>query len=153
VIGTFTAGWLADKLGDRDRRWYAWLPAITFTLTIPFWFGILWAPTWQIALVFIAGPALLNNMYLAPALAVVNNAVPPARRTISSAILLFVLNLTGLGLGPVYVGRISDWAKPHYGDKSLLVGYGALIPIIVIVIVAHLAAAASIARDKRLAAA
>jgi MFS family permease len=151
VIGTFMAGWLADKLGHRDRRWYAWIPAAAFTITIPFWGLILWAPSWQLTLLFIAVPALLNNMYLAPALAVVQNAVPPARRTISGATLLFVLNLVGLGGGPLFVGRISDLAKPEWGDRSLVVGFAALIPVVGITILAHLAAAASIARDKRLA--
>jgi MFS family permease len=152
IIGTFAAGWLADKLSQRDRRWYAWIPAIAFTLTLPFWIGILWAPTWQLTLLFIAAPALLNSMYLAPALAVVQNAVPPAMRTISGATLLFVLNLVGLGGGPVFVGRISDLAKPSYGDHSLVIGFAALIPVVVVTILAHLAAAASIGRDKRLAA-
>jgi MFS family permease len=152
VIGTFLAGWLADKLGHIDRRWYAWIPAVAFTITIPFWGLILWAPSWQLSLVFIAVPALLNNMYLAPALAVVQNAVPPARRTISGATLLFVLNLVGLGGGPLFVGRISDMAKPQWGDHSLVIGFAALIPVVAITVLAHLAASASIGRDKRLAA-
>jgi MFS family permease len=151
VIGTFLAGWLADKLGQQDRRWYAWIPAAAFAITIPFWGLILWAPTWQLSLLFIAIPALLNNMYLAPALAVVQNAVPPARRTISGATLLFVLNLVGLGGGPLFVGRISDMAKPEWGDRSLAVGFAALIPVVVITILLHFSAAASIGRDKRLA--
>lgn len=152
VIGTFMAGWLADKLSQRDRRWYAWIPAIAFTITIPFWGLILWAPTWQLTLVFIAVPALLNTMYLAPALAVVQNSVPPAMRTISGATLLFVLNLVGLGCGPLYVGRISDMAKAEWGDRSLAVGFAALIPVVAITIIVHLVAAASMGRDKRLAA-
>ena len=153
VVGTFMAGWLADKLGHKDRRWYAWIPAIAFTLSLPALAGLIWAPTWQIALMFVAIPALLNNMYLAPALAVVQNAVPPGQRTMAGAILLFVLNLIGLGGGPIFLGKVSDMAKPHYGDHSLLVGYAALAPVIVIAIIAHLMAASSIARDKRLAAA
>ncbi|MFL5296761.1 MAG: spinster family MFS transporter [Phenylobacterium sp.] len=153
VVGTFMAGWLADKLGHRDRRWYAWIPVIAFTLSLPALAGLIWAPTWQIALMFIAVPALLNNMYLAPALAVVQNAVPPGQRTMAGAILLFVLNLIGLGGGPIFLGRISDMAKPSYGDHSLLIGYAALAPVIVLCILAHLVAASSIARDKRLAAA
>jgi hypothetical protein len=100
---------------------------------------------------FMAIPALLLNMYLAPALAVVQNAVPPGQRTMAGAILLFVLNLIGLGGGPVFLGRVSDAAKPHYGDHSLLAGYAALLPVMVIVVVAHLVAANSIARDRRLA--
>lgn len=147
MIGTFGAGWLVDRLSVRDRRWFAWVPAIAFTITIPFWVGMILAPSWPMALACIAVPALLNNMYLAPALTVVQNAVQPARRTISGAVLLFVLNLVGLGVGPVYVGRISDWAKPEYGEKSLNIGYAAVIPVIVITILAHLAVAASIKRD------
>jgi MFS family permease len=153
VVGTFLAGWLADKLGQKDRRWYAWIPVIAFTLSLPALAGLIWAPTWQIALAFIAVPALLNNMYLAPALAVVQNAVPPGQRTMAGAILLFVLNIIGLGGGPIFVGKVSDMAKPQFGDHSLLVGYAALAPVIVIAIIAYLVAANSIARDKRLAAA
>ncbi|MGA0605013.1 spinster family MFS transporter [Phenylobacterium sp. VNQ135] len=153
MIGTFGAGWLVDKLGAKDRRWFAWVPAIAFAITIPFWVGLLYAPTWQVALACMAVPALLNNCYLAPALAVVQNAVAPNRRTISGAILLFVLNLIGLGIGPVYVGRISDMAKAEHGDNSLVVGFTWLIPVIVVTILAHLLSAWSISRDKRLAAA
>ncbi|MGZ6016752.1 MAG: spinster family MFS transporter [Phenylobacterium sp.] len=153
IIGTFGAGWLADKLSQRDRRWYAWIPVIAFTLSLPALAGLIWAPTWQIALIFVAIPALLNNMYLAPALAIVQNAVPPGQRTMAGAILLFVLNLIGLGGGPIFLGKVSDMAKPQFGDQSLMVGYGALAPVIVIAIIAHLVAASSIARDKRLAAA
>ncbi|MBS0363497.1 MAG: MFS transporter [Proteobacteria bacterium] len=149
IIGTFASGWLADKLGHVDRRWYARIPAIAFTLSLPALAGLIWAPTWQIALMFMAVPALLNNMYLAPALAVVQNAVPPAQRTMAGAILLFVLNLIGLGGGPVFLGKVSDAAKPHFGDHSLLIGYAALAPVIVIVIVAHLITAGSIARERR----
>ena len=153
VTGTCASGWLADKLSQTDRRWYSWIPAIAFTLTLPALAGLIWAPTWQIALMFLAIPALLNNMYLAPALAVVQNAVPPGQRTMAGAILLFVLNLIGLGGGPLFVGRISDIAKPQFHNHSLLAGYAALAPVIVIAIIAHLVTANSIARDKRLAAA
>jgi sugar phosphate permease len=153
VVGTFTSGWLADRLSQSDRRWYSWIPAIAFALTIPALAGLIWAPTWQIALMFIAIPALLNNMYLAPALAVVQNAVAPGQRTMAGAILLFVLNLVGLGGGPIFLGHVSDLAKPRFGDHSLLVGYAALGPVIVIAIISHLVTASSIARDKRLAAA
>jgi hypothetical protein len=103
-------------------------------------------------MLFVAGPLLLNTMYLAPALAIVQNAVVPARRTMTGAILLFVLNLVGLGVGPVFVGRIADAMEPAHGKAAIAYGFAALIPIIVITIGAHLAAAMSIARDKRLAA-
>jgi sugar phosphate permease len=152
IIGTYGAGWLADKLSHRDRRWFAWLPAIAFAASIPFWVGLIWAPTWQIALAFMAGPLLVGNFYLAPALAVVQNGVSPGMRTMSGAILLFVLNIVGLGAGPVYVGWIVDRMKPEHGHNALAIGYAALLPVILITVGSHLLAARSIGRDAKAAA-
>ena len=153
VIGTFGSGWFVDRMAKRDRRWFAWLPALAFTMSIPFWIGVIWAPTWQLAMLFLAGPLFLNNMYLSPALTVAQNAVPPARRTMTGAILLFVLNLVGLGAGPVYVGWVADKMTPQAGDNALAYGYAAVIPFILLTVGAHIAASISIGRDKRLAAA
>jgi len=147
MIGTFGAGWVVDRLGLKDRRWFAWVPAIAFTVSIPFWVATILAPTWQMALLFLAGPLFLNNMYLSPALTVAQNAVPPARRTMTGAILLFVLNLVGLGVGPVYVGWIAD--NYGAGDTALTAGYWAVTPMIALTIVAHLAAAWSIGKDAK----
>ena len=142
-IGTFAAGWLVDRLGRRDRRWYAWVPAIAFSLTLPALAGVILAPTWPSTLGFLAIPALLNNMYLAPALTVVQNAAPPSQRSLAGAILLFILNLIGLGGGPLYVGYISDRATAQGVEQSLVVGYIALFPVILLTIGAHLLAARS----------
>ena len=152
VTGTLLSGWLVDKLGHKDRRWFAWVPAIAFTLSIPFWLGLIWAPTWQLAMLFLLGPMLMNQSYLAPALTVAQNAVAPAQRTMTGAILLFVLNLVGLGVGPVYVGWIADRMEPAHGEQALSYGFAAVIPFVVLTVIAHLAASHSIARDKRLAA-
>jgi hypothetical protein len=114
---------------------------------------VLYAPNWQIALAFAAAPALLNTCFLPASLAVVQNAVAPNRRVISGAVLLFIVNTIGLGGGPIYVGLISDMAKSSHGENSLTIGFAALIPVVVITVVAHLISAWSIMRDKALAAA
>ena len=54
-------------------------------------------------------PLLLNIFYLAPALALVNNSVKASQRTMSSAILLMILNFIGLGAGPTIVGELSTF--------------------------------------------
>lgn len=143
AIGTFGSGWLVDKLGARSPRFYAYVPAIAFAASFPFYFGFLFAPTWQISLLFLAVPSLVNNMYLAPALAVVQNAAPPSQRTVSGALLLFVLNLIGLGGGPVYVGMVSDALAEEYGTASITWGLVALLPFVLIVVGSHILAARS----------
>ena len=153
VIGTFGSGWLVDRFARLSRRAYALVPMAAFVISLPFYLAFVWAPSWPLAMCFLAAPALLNNMYLAPALTVIQNAVPPAQRGTSSAILLFILNLIGLGGGPVFVGRMSDLFKPAYGAASLQMALYALAPFYVLTIAAHFAASRSIRRDAALAAA
>jgi predicted MFS family arabinose efflux permease len=153
VIGTFGSGWLVDRLALINRRAYALVPMIAILISTPFYLLFVWAPTWQLALCFLAVPALLVSTYLAPALTVIQNAVPPAQRGTSSAILLFILNLIGLGGGPVFVGRMSDMFKPAHGTASLQMALYALAPFYVLTVLAHYAASRSIRRDTVLAAA
>lgn len=150
AIGTFASGWIADRLGRNDPAWYAYLPAIASVLGAPFFIGFVVADTWHVAMMFVAVPFLLNNMFLAPALAVVQNAVPPAKRATSSAVLLLVLNLIGLGGGPTFVGWLSDRVKPQYGYSSLQIALLALVPVMGAVLIVHLISAWSIRRDKSL---
>jgi predicted MFS family arabinose efflux permease len=153
AVGTFSSGWLVDRLGRMNRRAYALVPMTAVALSLPFFMLYVWAPSWPLAMVFLAIPALLLNAYLAPALTVVQNAVAPAQRGASSALLLFILNLIGLGGGPVFVGWMSDFFKPAHGVMSLQLALYALAPFFVLCVLAHYAASRSIARDARLASA
>jgi predicted MFS family arabinose efflux permease len=147
AFGTFGSGWLVDRWSRRNRRAYALVPAIAFLVTIPFFVGMIYAPSWQLALACLAVPSLLNNMYLAPAITVVQNEVSPSQRTMASAILLFVLNLIGLGFGPWYVGALSDHLLPEFGKDSLRYAMLGLLPFIVLTVFSHVAASRSIKRD------
>ncbi len=144
LIGTFGAGWLADRLGARDPRWYAWLPALAFALLIPGLVGALLVPGWAGALACLAAPMLFNSVYVAPVLAVVQNAAPAQRRAIATALVVLIIALIGLGGGPLFLGTVSDLAKPALGDRSLLAGYAALLPVVVMTILLYLLLARSI---------
>jgi hypothetical protein len=49
-------------------------------------------------------------------------------RALSSAILFFILNIIGLGLGPWLVGVLSDALAPAFGIESLRYAMVFLIP-------------------------
>lgn len=51
---------------------------------------------------------LLLVLYLAPALALMQNLAPPAVRGTSTAVFALCLNVVGLGGGPLLVGVLSD---------------------------------------------
>jgi len=62
----------------------------------------------------------------------VQGEVSSDQRVISGALLLFVMNFIGLGLGPTYVGMVSDFFRPSHGVHSLQAAYLALAPIYLI---------------------
>jgi MFS family permease len=149
ALGTWLSGWLVDRLGPRRPAAYALVPGVAVLLALPFLFGIVDAHGWQAALAFVVGPSLLLIFYLPAALAVVQNGVAPAHRAVSGSLLLFVLNLIGLGGGPLFVGMLSDHFKPQYGDHALGVALLALGPVCVLAFLSQIAAAAFLAREGR----
>lgn len=62
---------------------------------------------------------VLINTYLGPGIAIVHGLVPPAMRALSSAVFFFVLNLIGLGLGPLTAGLLSDRFTASHGEDGL----------------------------------
>jgi predicted MFS family arabinose efflux permease len=122
-IGTIGSGFIVDIMAKRSRVWYALTPLIAMAAATPFWYFYTQAHDWPMALGLLVLPLLLNIFYLAPALALVNNSVKPSQRTMSSAILLMVLNFVGLGGGPTLTGVLSTTfsnAKIEAGmDKAL----------------------------------
>ena len=45
--------------------------------------------------------------------------MPAGMRASTSAILLFVINMIGLGLGPLFVGALSDAYSTQFGAENL----------------------------------
>ena len=119
MIGTYLGGYLGDRMGKKDKRWYMGVPGIATIIGVPF--AVLFYTTGDpmLAIVLAIPGAILGPMYLGPTFAMTQTLVPPAMRSTASAILLFVLNLIGLGLGPVFAGFLSDTLKPEYGEESI----------------------------------
>lgn len=107
-LGSFAGGWMADKFGAKDVRWYLFVPAILTSLLVPVQLAILLSGEVYFALIMTAPFHFLSAAYLGAVLAVSHNLVSGRMRALTSAVLFFVLNLIGLGLGPVVVGFLSD---------------------------------------------
>jgi hypothetical protein len=111
LIGAFLGGKLTDIQIRRtgDARWQFWLPCIALILNTPIWFAV-FAVSDRFTVMALMIPAVaLGATYLAPSIAATQQLVSPRERTVSGAVFLFVLNLVGLGLGPVLVGYLSDY--------------------------------------------
>lgn len=118
-LGTFLGGWLGDRLAPRDQRWYLWVPAIATAVGIPFAAGVYLAPDRYLALAFAVPAALVGAMYLGPTFAMAQGLARADMRALVSAVLLFIINLVGLGLGPQVVGLLSDALRADLGAESV----------------------------------
>jgi MFS-type transporter involved in bile tolerance (Atg22 family) len=119
MIGMSLGGFLGDKFGKRDPRHYVTAPAIAMALATPFLYFGYTSPDWRIAMALIFLPAIANSLYYGPTFALAQMLVPPQARALASAIMLFIINLVGLGLGPLAFGALSDAFKPIAGAESV----------------------------------
>ena len=118
-IGIVLGGWMADRYGARDTRWYLWVVSIALLLGTPFAFGIYLSDTPAMSLLFLIIPVLFGNFYQATTFSQVQGLVSLRMRSVAAAVLLFILNIIGLGAGPQAVGIVSDLLRDEYGQESL----------------------------------
>jgi len=119
AIGTILGGYLADRLGKKDSSWYIKVPAYSAILAIPFLLLYYFHSSVNIVLISLFVAYMLISTFLGPSIAITHSLVPAHMRAFSSAVLFLVLNLIGLGLGPLFVGIISDYLEPTMGVLSI----------------------------------
>jgi MFS family permease len=119
IIGMWFGGWCADRFGRNDPRHVMTGPAIAMAVTAPLLAWGYWSDNWVVALVLIFLPAVANQMYYGPTFACVQGLVRPQTRAVAAALMLFIINLIGLGLGPLLFGALSDALRPIAGVQSV----------------------------------
>jgi MFS family permease len=119
IIGTYAGGHFADKLGLKDMRWYLWVPAIPAIFAPLLITSAMFMDDSTLALACLFVSTVFGALYLGPVIAITHTLVNPNMRAMSSAILFLVLNLIGLGCGPLVVGLISDALTPSLGSDAL----------------------------------
>lgn len=115
AIGAFLGGMIADKYGGRDYRAYVSVPAVASLAVIPIYMFALVAPFATFALASLLIGSILGTLWYGPVYATAQTIVPAHMRATASAILLFIINLIGLGLGPLAVGALSDTFAIGFG--------------------------------------
>ena len=118
-FGFFSGGYIADRFGRVRQRNALWFIATTQVVTAGLYALVFLAPTATWCLVAFIVPAAVSNFYLAPVLAQTQGLVDLRMRGVASAIMLLILNLIGLGVGPLAVGWLSDVLSTRFGEDSL----------------------------------
>jgi MFS family permease len=119
TAGVFMGGYLADRLGQSDRRWYGRLPAIAWLITAPtFAIGLMSPDPW-LAWPLLLIPNALNILWLGPVATAIQHLVAQPMRSTASASFLLINNLIGLGVGPALIGALSELFRDRFGTEAL----------------------------------
>lgn len=115
--------WLGGIVGDRHRaiakRHLLTAPALAMILSAPLIIAGFIVSDWRLALMFLFPAIAMNWFHLPPFHSAVQGLVPPSARAVTSASVLFLQNLVGLGLGPLALGYLSDLLRPIFGEQSV----------------------------------
>ncbi|MEM5436755.1 MFS transporter [Paraburkholderia diazotrophica] len=108
ILGNTLGGVAADWAGAKNRRWYAWIPALGTAIGFPLVASAFTLGQWPVAVALIFVATVMLSMWNGPTFAVVHSIVEPRMRATASACVFLVMNLVGQGLGPATVGLLSD---------------------------------------------
>ncbi len=118
TISSIVGGMVADRYAKTDLRGYVTVPAIASVLAIPVFCVAMSVPSASVALWILVINGLMGSLWYGPVYAIGQSIVPPHMRATTAAILLFIINLIGLGLGPLAVGFLSDYMANGVGLGS-----------------------------------
>lgn len=119
VTGILLGGWIGDRLGSRDVRYYALIPAVCFIVGAPLFLAGVLSSSWQLTLLLLALPQALFFVWPGPVLNAIQHLVPAQMRATASASFMLINNLIGIGLGIWTIGAISDAFEPMFGAQAL----------------------------------
>lgn len=148
-LGTYAGGYLGDRLGLTSRKWYLWLPMVAALVAVPLSLIALFSTDKNLVFAFLFPGVILNSVYLAPSVAIAHTLVPANMRAVTSSVLLFILNIIGLGGGPLATGILSDWLKTSMGDQSLRYAMGGVVMAGLIAGLFYFLAGRALAKDER----
>ncbi len=119
IIGMLLGGWLADRLGATDLRWYVWVPSLAILVSTPMFALTFLTQNPTIAYLSLFLPFMIGVMQGPPSFAVVQGLADIRMRAMAAALLLLITNLIGGGIGPQVVGIISDYLAAEHHQHSL----------------------------------
>jgi predicted MFS family arabinose efflux permease len=119
LLGNVVTAYLVDRFGNRDARWYMWIPAWSHGLTFVFAGIFLLTENFTIAVVAFLPYIAASATWATPTTVMLMGVARPEMRAFASLLFSILNYLVGIGLGPIIGGVLSDWLAPTYGDDSL----------------------------------
>lgn len=119
AIGTFAGGTAADFLGRRFARGHLMPPMLGMLLIAPLGFLQYTTASTDLSIVLAGVNTACGYLYFASIVSVSLSVVSARMRAFTSSVIVLVVNLFGMGLGPLVTGAVSDLLGADAGGESL----------------------------------
>mgnify|MGYP003628304675 CR=1 FL=1 len=116
-FGAWFGGKVGDMIGKRDPVLPLLVSGLVLLIAAPGMIAAIYAGNANLAIVLLGFPTFAATFYFGPSFAAVQALASDRTRAMAVAIYLMVAGLIGLGLGPVFVGGLSDYFAG--GDRDL----------------------------------
>jgi MFS family permease len=118
VLSGWLGGLLADRAARRDVRFVVVAPALAMLVATPAYIAALYVSSLPLALAFLVIQCSTNVFWAGPVYSTVHGVVPATMRATATAVLIFIINMLGTGLGPLLIGTLSDLFAGAFGQGS-----------------------------------
>ncbi len=108
-LGALATGWLAERLARRYPSAIAWIPGFGMIVCVPFYLLAFSTHQLWVCAVALCVAGFSKYGYLAAQYTIGQGVVSAQVRAVSTAVMLFIINLLGYGLGPLFIGALSDF--------------------------------------------
>jgi predicted MFS family arabinose efflux permease len=117
-LGAMLGGMITAKAAVRDPRAFLSLPALTMVIFAAAMLLAVWTSSLLVVYASIGVAAFAQFYLMGPFFAVVQRLAPLHGRAVATAFFFFILATIGIGIGPFYVGAMSDLFRGSYGEAE-----------------------------------
>jgi predicted MFS family arabinose efflux permease len=143
--GHLAAGYIGDRLAQRDLHWYAGVAAIGSLFAIPFGLIFLFSESASTAIWSAFGLIFFMSAWFTPTYALAFRVASVHTRVQASALITGSMVLIGLGLGPLLIGALNDHLSHQYGNYAIRYSLLAVIAVLCVLAVGYAIVAAMVA--------
>jgi MFS family permease len=118
MVGTLAGGFLADRFGKRDRKYFMLLPAFSMLISFPFYIAAMISGNFYLCFACLMVPAAINNAWIPASMSLTQALAPLAMRALLGMFVTFAANLIGHGIAPPMIGALSDMFGGHFGTAG-----------------------------------
>jgi len=119
AVGTIIGGVIGDRLAKIDVSWYLRIAALCGLAMAPCYLAFIFSDSFQVALFFLLLSSFLSGIYFGPLFASLYAIAGADRRATAVALSLLTTNIIGLGIGPLFIGSLSEIFSPIEGKDAL----------------------------------